>query len=196
MNIFWTEERIRNEIKQLDKKTGLCGEKIPIRFNHAKGMLGQFKVLDSGQFEFTFSTYWYHDPDWPIESAQDTIKHEYAHYMNYVIYGGYGHGPTWKTCCIKVGADPIRLYSEERSEYYRMKHIKNNQLSLKYDQYSEGCRILHPKYGYGRIIEVSGSGVQRVLTVEFNREIKTLEINWVEQNCKLIYPSVVWTKDG
>lgn len=41
----------------------------------------------------------------------DTIKHEVAHLLDYVAFGGWGHGITWKACCRLTGANPKRCYS-------------------------------------------------------------------------------------
>lgn len=46
----------------------------------------------------------------PREQVIDVILHEIAH----VIAGHEaGHGPKWKAACIKVGANPRRLYEEK-----------------------------------------------------------------------------------
>lgn len=46
MNIIWNETRVRDELKCLDQKTGLCGADIPIVFNNAKRTLGSFNTYN------------------------------------------------------------------------------------------------------------------------------------------------------
>lgn len=54
----------------------------------------------------------------------DTIKHEVAHLLDYFAFGNWGHGKTWKHCCIITGANPERCYSTKsinKPEYkYKM----------------------------------------------------------------------------
>jgi len=47
-------------------------------------------------------------PHLSIDEVEDTILHEIAHAI-----AGYeaAHGPVWKAACIKIGADPSRVYS-------------------------------------------------------------------------------------
>ena len=40
--MIWNEEMIRAELKRLDRKTGLNGAKLPIKFTHSKHTLGCF----------------------------------------------------------------------------------------------------------------------------------------------------------
>lgn len=42
----------------------------------------------------------------PIELALDTIRHEVAHATNYLRFNMYGHGRTWKSEAIRLGATP------------------------------------------------------------------------------------------
>ena len=178
----WTESAIREEISKLDKKTGLHGARLPISFNNARCALGMYSPADGGSFKF--SNYYYQDPNWPIEEALDTIRHEYAHYMDYVLYNHCAHGSTWKHCCTIVGAMPIRCYNEKRADYYRQKHLKEESLSKRYDEYYIGDIILHPKYGKGVIKDVQGESISRIITVEFTSVgEKVLGLSWVDTNC-------------
>ena len=178
----WTESAIREEISKLDKKTGLHGARLPISFNNARCALGMYSPADGGSFKF--SNYYYQDPNWPIEEALDTIRHEYAHYMDHVLYNHCAHGSTWKHCCAIVGAMPIRCYNEKRADYYRQKHLKEESLSKRYDEYYIGDIILHPKYGKGVIKYVQGESISRIITVEFTSVgEKVLGLSWVDTNC-------------
>lgn len=180
--INWSEETIRAEMERLDAVTGLSGAKLPIRFNNSKKTLGQYNSADGGSFRF--SNYYYHDPDWPIEDAVDTIRHEYAHYMDHVLYGKIGHGTSWKQCCMKIRALPIRFYSTESSEYYREKHKKEQRQDEKYDRYAIGSVIKHPTFGVGTIEAIIGESLNRCISVRFEDiGTKILGLGWVDRNC-------------
>ncbi len=110
----WTEETIRAEIRRLDEITGLHGATLPIVIGRAKTVLGAFSVKAvrlRGKIvrvprQFTFSGYFFRHPAFSDAMAQDTIRHEYAHYMDFVLYGQLAHGKTFRACCQTVGAYP------------------------------------------------------------------------------------------
>ena len=182
MNTIWNEAAIRKEFARLDAKTGLKGAKLPITFGNAKGTLGSFSAADGGVFRF--SRHYFDDPLWPVESALDTIRHEYAHYMDHMLYGNLGHGASWKKCCLEVGALPIRCYSDGRARYYRDKHEEEQRRSSALDRYEIGGLILHPRYGTGRIVEIIGTDHTRYAVVSFQgMEDKKLSLAWVAENC-------------
>lgn len=183
MVMIWNEARIRAEFARLDKLTGLNGAALPITFSRAQHTLGMFS-WEGEKMSFRFSNYWFQNPDWPEESALDVIRHEYAHYMDHVVYGGVGHKKTWRMCCLKVGAMPSRLYNEELNRHYVKQHQEEAALSQKYNVYREGQPVLHPKFGEGVITAIEGEGVSRVVVVEFEMAgRKRLGIQWLDENC-------------
>ncbi len=185
MKTVWNEASIRSEMARLDKRTGLKGAELPISFNNARCTLGLYDSTGGGSFKF--SNYYFQDPNWPVESALDVIRHEYAHHMDYVLYGHGGHGATWKLCCGIVGASPIRCYNESRADFYRQKHLEESKKSEHYDTYNIGDKIDHPKYGVGVIEEISGAGTCRCISVRFQgSECKRLGLGWVDSNCRRI----------
>lgn len=115
---IWTEEMIRSEIMVMDNKTGLKGADLPIKFNPDKSALGSY--CWQGEGYFTFSERFFKDPEWPLEAAINTIRHEYAHYMDRKLYGHCGHGKTWRECCMQVGAFPIACYSKEIGDFFSL----------------------------------------------------------------------------
>lgn len=139
---------------KLDKRTGLKGAELPISFNNARCTLGLYSSINGGSFKF--SNCHFQDPNWPVEEALDTIRHEYAHHMDYVLYGHEGHGATWKLSCGIVGVLPIRCYNESRADFYRQKHLEESKKVEHDDTYNIGGKIDHPKYGVGVIEEISG----------------------------------------
>ena len=183
MNTIWNEAAIRREFARLDVKTGLNGAELPITFSNARGTLGSYTSENGGAFRF--SRYYFDDASWPVEEALDTIRHEYAHYMDYMVYGSMGHGASWKKCCQEVGAFPFCCYNCERAKYYQDKHEKEQQKSSVLDQYKAGCFIVHPKFGTGKIVEIIGTDHTRCAVVSFkNMENKKLSLTWVDENCR------------
>ena len=136
MNNVWTEEGIQKELERLDAKTGMNGAGLPISFSNPKCTLGQYSSTDGGSFRF--SNHYYQDSTWPVEEALDTIRHEYAHYMDHmdhIIYRNLVHGSTWKKCCVSVGALPIHYYNEKRAQYYQQKYAEEVKLLKHYNSY-------------------------------------------------------------
>lgn len=182
MKNIWSEATIRKEFARLDAKTGLKGANLPITFSNSKCTLGSFSSAGGGSF--CFSRHYFDDFSWPVEVALNTIRHEYAHYMDYMIYGNIGHGATWKKCCGEVGALPIRCYSGERAKYYQYKHEAERKEAETLDHYRIDSFITHPRFGRGKIVEIVGAGVNRYAVVNFkDMERKKLSLAWVDKNC-------------
>ena len=183
MGKIWDEQSIREVFAELDNRTGLSGAELPIYFGNAKGRLACFIC---GGPAFRFSDYWFKNTDWPIESALDVIRHEYAHYMDWSENGYTSHGSSWKTCCIKVGAVPSRLYSEGRSEYYKNKHKREEDRFIRLNKYKTGQSIVHPQYGVGVIALLDKKERSIVAHVDFGpKGIKALDLNWIDCNCAI-----------
>ena len=87
---FWTEDLIRNELRRLDEITGLKGSELPIHFGNAVSYLAMFCAGE--KMYFLFSNYYFKNPKIADETALNTIRHEYAHYLAYVLYGDCSHG--------------------------------------------------------------------------------------------------------
>ena len=116
MEQIFDEEMIRAELRRLDMKTGLHAADLPIKFGKARCTLGRFSYPSEDRMEFYFSNYYFQDPMHPIEEKLDTIRHEYAHYMDYMINGSSSHGPSWKNCCRIVGAIPTKAILDDSIE--------------------------------------------------------------------------------
>ncbi len=182
MGKIWDEKSIREVFVELDKITGLSGAELPIAFGNAKGMLGCF-IISNGP-RFRFSNHWFKDPEWPVESALDVIRHEYAHYLDWAENGYTSHGSSWKSCCIRVGAVPSRLYSEELSECYKRKHKKEEERLNRLNKYKTGQVIEHPQYGTGVITELDKKEHSVIARVNFiSKGVKALDLNWIDCNC-------------
>lgn len=185
--VIWNEETIRNEFRRLDTKFELDAASLPIVFNNAKRTLGSFYGKRNGDpMRFQFSRYYFDNPKFPPQEALDTIRHEYAHYMDFMLTGKTSHGPTWKKCCIKVGATPVRCYDERRAAYRLEKHEETVILELLCDDIRDGMELEHPKYGVGVIGIVEGEGIRKHLYVEFPQYgTKKIAASWAAEHCKV-----------
>ena len=179
----WTEEQIRNELKRLDKITGLKGAELPIHFGNAISYLAMFCAGE--KMYFLFSNYYFNNPKFSDESALNTIRHEYAHYLAYVQYGDCSHGARWKACCQKVGARASRLYSERLNTITLDSEKGKKALQVKLSEYEPGQTILHPIYDEGTILSVNDDS--SIATVGFAKGMtKHLSLSWIEDNCIVI----------
>lgn len=187
MEAIFDEGMIRSELRRLDAKTGLHAADLPIKFGNAKRTLGRFSYPSDDKLEFYFSNYYFQSPNHPVEEKLDTIRHEYAHYMDYMLTGSSSHGPSWKNCCRIVGAFPTRCFSQERSNSFLAKHERERVQNEKYDHYSIGNKVLHPVFGEGVIKAILGDGINRIACVSFaDVGQKKIAISWIDCNCKKI----------
>ena len=183
-SVIWTEERIRDELRRLDGITGLHGAELPIRFGQATYTLGSFYAGPEGKMAFRFSNVYFQDPTWPKALALDVIRHEYAHYLDWMIYGNAGHSGTWKYCCAKVGALPVRCYSDRRFDIEVDLQQRKESLLESLQNYEVGQTVLHPVYDEGIITAISDDGIHSIATVKFQEDgIKQLSLSGIEENC-------------
>ena len=183
---IWPEERIREELRRLDRKTGLHGAELPIEFYEGKSYLGWFYPLPT--MRFRFSVTYIDDPHWTEQSALDLIRHEYAHYMNWMRSGNASsHGKEWKACCSEIGGRPVRCFRPEVEEGYRKRNISEAILVLRYGAYEVGKSIVHPSFGRGMIVAAAGEGPSRIIDVKFPAVgLKRLGVAWVDKNCSRV----------
>lgn len=181
---YWTEQMIRNEIERLDKITELSGSNLPIRFSNGFTTLGLFHYESSSLMWFSFSTKYFHSDNFSKEEALDTIRHEYAHYMNKVLYNGIGHDRTWRKCCTEVGAVATRLYSGVLNDYYLKKETEKENLHRELRKYKTTSVINHPLFGIGKIISIFGDDVDMIFEVNFKSiGTKMITAKWIHENC-------------
>ena len=115
------EAQIRALFQTLDRRFGLRGASVPIRFGYDEAVLGSYTPASSHEkegfyFSLLFIGYAVKKP-LSKEDRLDLYKHEYAHYMQYnmKIPAQYNwqagkHGSAWKYCCSLVGAAPTPYY--------------------------------------------------------------------------------------
>jgi len=169
-------------MRRLDKKTGLHGAELPIEFYRGKSYLGWFYFRPT--MYFRFSVTYVDDPHWTEQSALDLIRHEYAHYMNWMRNGLSGHGKEWKVCCSEIGGRPVRCFSPEVEEGYKKRNIIAASTATRYGTYEVGKSIVHPVFGKGMIVGANGEGPARIIDVKFPTiGIKRLGVAWVDKNC-------------
>ncbi len=186
MPTIWTEERIREEMRRLDKKTGLHGADLPIEFFRGRSLLGQYCLTEDKGFRFSVT--YLDDPNWSEQSALDLIRHEYAHYMDHVLNGTVRppfHGTKWKACCSSIGGRPIRCYDAEVEMGYKKRSVTAASTAIRYGAYEVGKSIVHPTFGRGMIVAANGEGPARILDVKFEGVgVKRLGTAWVDKNCE------------
>jgi len=188
MEAVFDEKMIREELKRMDGITGLHGAELPIRFGNARSRLGYFSCEDAGSLFFGFSNYYFMDPMLPVEEKLDVIRHEYAHYYDYMLHGSSSHGPLWKKCCREVGALPIRCFSRKRADIIMEQHEREAQTNTEYDRITVGTEIAHAVFGKGVIDEITGEGINRIAVVSFSKVgTKRLAVGWIAEKCKLEY---------
>lgn len=187
MEFRWTEERIREEIARLDALTGLNGRALPILFSRAKRALGEFAHNGKQPVRFRFSRLRFEEPDFPDESAKDVIRHEYAHYMDFVRNGSTSHGPRWKACCREIGTPPERLFNKERCQQFREKEAEAQALQQVREQftaeYRPGDVIFHPRFGDGTIELITNEGSSSKVLIAFPSGPRVFSLSWIARNC-------------
>jgi len=185
---IWPRERIHAELVKLDRMTGLSGAELPFDYTRWYGTLGMFYTAREGRMlvpgKFSFSVVFLDDTTIPDEINIDTIRHEYAHYMDFVLYGNIGHSRTWKKCCGDVGIPPSRTFSEYSLRYYRRLHRIESENELICSGYTEGQLIFHKLYGIGEILTFRDMPHDRILEVSFeDGSVRKLSALWVHENC-------------
>ena len=188
----WDEKMIREEIKRLDRMTGLKGHELPIVFTRSTHCLGSFRAVKDRPVEFGFSREFFEADDFSMRSAYDVIRHEYAHFMNFMLNGddrGQPHGAQWKECARAVGAHPEAYYRISRNEIYlkEEKKIKEEADKMKafMDALHPGECLMHPAFGKGIICLLESEGSNARVEIEFSCGKKKLSAKWLAQNCRL-----------
>lgn len=180
----WPKEAIRAEISRLDGITGLKGAAVTIRLYPEPEPLGCFTFIDPVRMTFGFSFTRFEDPKFTTAEALDVIRHEYAHFMEYKLFGeSTDHGPNWKECCRKVGARPQNLYTREWAELARSReraHLERTRT----DGFTPGRKIIHPVFGEGVVEHIRREPAMTMVTIRFSEGSKTLDVNWARQHCK------------
>ena len=190
----WPESRIREELKRLDRMTGLHGSELPIRFTDSKRTLGMYFHADSKKQHFAFSRHYFENPDFSNAEALDTIRHEYAHFMVDEIYGANAdrsHGNMWKACCRRVGARPQRLYNAKVNQTHlnreQAEQERENSIVSFLDSIKPGTLLNHPSFGAGRVTDIDKTPLNARVTIRFDADqtCRRFGAQWVAQNCTM-----------
>lgn len=177
------EDAIRQEMRRLDERTHLAGAEVPIRFYKKGKALGKFSWSSSGKIGFSFNQEHFSNPDMVPEVLLDTVRHEYAHYMDYMNRGMSSHDKEWKKCCKIVGAIPDRYYNETQARYTIERVRRREQLNQQLSRYTAGMVLNHPRFGLGKIARILGDGLNRFAEVEFDQGMKNIGLRWAESHC-------------
>lgn len=199
---LWPDMRIRQELRRLDTITGLHGGDLTICYTKDERALGCFSRNMTGNLMFfQFSLVFFDDPYWPEEAALEVIRHEYAHYMDFVENKGESHGESWQECCRRIGVPPSVYYDssdferkkkailqrEEEKARRQKEAMENALLTIRYGEYNIGTIINHPVWGKGMVIGTHGEGAGRAVKVRFaslGEDIKELNVAWIDMNCR------------
>lgn len=180
----WPKDAIRREIRRLDQQTGLKGADITVRLYEEPEPLGCFTFIDPVRMTFGFSSTRFEDPRFTQAEALDVIRHEYAHFMEYRLFGeSTDHGPNWKACCKQIGARPSTYYTEDWKSLARQRD-RMAQERNRVDGFSPGKHIVHPAYGEGTVEGIQRMSAMTFVSVRFGQMVKTLDVNWARQNCQ------------
>ena len=140
---YWTANKIKNVIKELDGITWLEGRTLPVRFVNDENMLGEVVFMDGEPVEFQFSNRFLKDPYLPYSFAIDTIKRQYAKYMNYMLNCEIGETKSFVECCRELMCTPEYGFNLSRFQKYR-DNLKKNGVAMNIkeaDNMVECCRI-------------------------------------------------------
>ena len=116
---YWTANKIKDVIKNLDCITWLEGRTLPVRFVNDENMLGDLVFMDGEPVEFQFSKRFLNDQYLPYSYALDTIKIQYAKYMNYMLGGDIGNTKSFVDCCREIMCPPVYGFNLKRFRRYR-----------------------------------------------------------------------------
>lgn len=178
----WSKDAIREEIRRLDGITGLDGSKVTVRLYEEKEPLGCFTFIDPVRMTFGFSSTRFENPKFTQAEALDVIRHEYAHFMEYRLFGeSTDHGENWKACCRKIGARPQTFYTEEWKQLARTRD-KSVQEKTRLDGFSKGKRLRHPEFGEGVVEGVQRYPTMTLISVRFSQGVKLLDVDWARRN--------------
>lgn len=152
----WIKKRFE-EIKQSLIQKGYNVHRVRFKFSNSYH-LGMFeaKVLNRGYFETTMGYTIYVSKKYlnvSLEILDDTLKHEFAHALDYLERGKTDHSYHWKRWCKVTGADPKRLVALPDLMRPQRKYLKvcqkcgilKGQVSRKGRQWQRGK--IHRKCG-------------------------------------------------
>ena len=186
-SIRWPRERIRQEIRQLDHRTGLNGQRLRIDFSNDEKTIGSFTSTQSKiPLYFTFSTRYFEDPSFTDAEVIDVIRHEFAHYMKCVRHPDAeedSHGPLWQQCCREIGAIPQARHS--CTSQYQAERIQQRMLLSDADEILQtGLTIRHPLYGDCIISHISRyREMPRISLTLPNGKVRKCTLQWLIDNC-------------
>lgn len=186
-NMRWPRERIRQEIRQLDHRTGLNGTRLAIDFSEDEKTIGSFThTAGNIPLHFTFSTRFFERPSFSDAEVIDVIRHEFAHYMKCVRHPDVeedSHGPLWQQCCREIGAVPQARHSY--STQYRAERLQQHMLLSDADEIVQpGLTINHPRYGECTISHISHCrDMPRVSLTLPNGRVRKCTMQWLIDNC-------------
>lgn len=115
------ERFIRIEMINLDKITGISTMKSAIIITNSCDLAGTYSPYTSPE-RFSFSRYFFTDTNISTDILIYIVRHEYAHCLNFRLYGKSGHDLWFKHCCETINCFPdesIYEYIRNKTDFYR-----------------------------------------------------------------------------
>ena len=132
---YWTANKIKDVIKDLDSITWLEGRTLPVRFVNDENMLGDLVFMDGEPVEFQFSKRFLNDPNLPYAYVLDSIKRQYEKYMNYMLGGDIGNTRLFVECCNSLTCLSNReiklIYPKDNGHNIQFKEVIRDNLASK-----------------------------------------------------------------
>lgn len=187
MGTIFTQEKILSVLQRLDRITGLKGAELDIIKCKGKSRLAYFAFPEGKAPYFAFSTTYFEDEEFPDAEKIATIEHEYAHFMDWSETGYSSHGANWKKCCRRINTSSARCLSHTEVEYHKKaeRYAKAHQelISQLSNKLSVGAVIVHPKFGKGTILSITGKTANDTAVIQFNTAgEKTMSVGWLYNN--------------
>ena len=187
MGTIFTTETIRKELQRLDRITGYNGAGLEIRMCTGKSRLGYFAWPRKSSPYFGFSTTYFENEDFPDAEKIATVRHEYAHYMDFMENGYTSHGAAWKKCCARINVSSARCLQHSSVEFHKNqeKQMSEKQQMIKNgaQKLSEGAILIHPKFGQGTVISISGDTAEDTARISFDKVgEKIMSVEWLCTN--------------
>ena len=120
----WTTDIIRDELKRLDTLTGMSAGDLPVWLDdeHQDDFIAAYAFSQDGPEVFHFTRSFFTDKRILDETGYQTIRHEYAHYLDHMLTeGDYlsddydAHGPMWQACCSMIGTPACEFYTSDHA---------------------------------------------------------------------------------
>ena len=139
-NVLTHIELICNEAKLIYGKSPVISK---VRFDK-RGTVAGTCTYNNGKFELNFNKILL--KEYRYEFIHETVTHEVAHAIDWVVNRKSGHSKTWKDIMVRFGAKPNRLhsYNVDKCRVVKAKYVyecdctKHNLTSIRHNRAKKG----------------------------------------------------------